>query len=246
MNITFESTPILFGKFHLCAFIMCVFINALVYYLLKDKEEKLLLKIIHYISLCMLVLEVFKQFFCYYYVFDRQINLWFFPWQLCSMAMYCGFLIKYVNKDKQNSLLIFLATYSLVAAVVALIGPLDMLRPQILLTLQSFVYHILMITLSIISIIIIRKRDNLKFHKTFILFLLMALIAEIINVVAHQILHDIHKEPDMFYITPYYPTTQPVFNYIAVKFGILTEVIIYLGLISLSSYLIFRLIKKKI
>ena len=44
---------------------------------------------------------------------------------------------------KQNTLLIFLATYSLVAAVVALIGPLDMLRPQILLTLQSFIYHIL-------------------------------------------------------------------------------------------------------
>ena len=39
MNITFDSTPILFGKFHLCALIMCIFINVFVYFLLKDKEE---------------------------------------------------------------------------------------------------------------------------------------------------------------------------------------------------------------
>ena len=246
MGITFDQTPELFGTFHLCALLLCAIFNYCVYLYFRNKDETFILNTIHYCGVFMLAMEVIKQIFCYYSVFDQKINLWFFPWQLCSMAMYCSFFITYVNRRIQNAFLIFLSTYSLIAAVIALAVPADMLRPQIYLTCYSFLYHFLMIALSILSIMIIRKRPDLKFSDSIILFLLMAAVAEIINIVSHQIFHDIHIEPDMFYITPHYETTQPVFNYIAVKFGILTEVVIYLGLIILSSYLIYRLIRKKI
>jgi hypothetical protein len=223
-----------------------VIFNYCVYLYFRNKDEAFILNTIHYCGAFMLVMEVIKQIFCYYYVFDQKINLWFFPWQLCSMAMYCSFFITYVNRRIQNAFLIFLSTYSLIAAIIALAVPADMLRPQIYLTCYSFLYHFLMISLSILSIMIMRNRSDLKFSDSVILFLSMATVAEIINIVSHKIFHDIHVEPDMFYITPYYPTTQPVFNFIAVKFGILTEVVIYLGLIILSSYLIYRLIRKKI
>ena len=146
----------------------------------------------------------------------------------------------------QNTLLVFLSSYSLLAAIIALAVPSDMLRPQVFLTVYSFLYHILMVSLSLLSAIIIRRRDDVTFKYSIVLFLAMALIAEFINVISHMILHDIHLEPDMFYITPYYETTQPVFNLIAVRFGILAEVIIYLVLIILCSYLIYETIRKKL
>ena len=69
----------------------------------------------------------------------------------------------------------------------------------------------------------------------------MALIAEIINVASHLIFNDIYVEPNMFYISFSYPTTQPVFHEIAVHFGIVTEIVVYLSVISLFSYLFYRL-----
>ena len=246
MGITFNKTPVLFGTFHICALFLCILFSYLVYQFCKDKDEIYLIRVIHKCGIFMLAMEVVKQIFCYYYVFDQKINLWFFPWQLCSMCMYCSFLLPYVNRRIQNSLLIFLATYSLLAAIIALAVPADMLRPQIYLTCYSFLYHFLMIAVSIASIRIIRNRKDLIFSDSIILFLLMAVIAELINIICHQIFHDIHVEPDMFYITPYYPTTQPIFNTIAVRFGIFTEVIIYLGIIIAASYLIYRLLCKKI
>ena len=246
MGITFNKTPVLFGTFHICALFLCILFSYLVYQFCKDKDEIYLIRVIHKCGIFMLAMEVVKQIFCYYYVFDQKINLWFFPWQLCSMCMYCSFLLPFVNRRIQNSLLIFLATYSLLAAIIALAVPADMLRPQIYLTCYSFLYHFLMIAVSIASIRIIRNRKDLIFSDSIILFLLMAVIAELINIISHQIFHDIHVEPDMFYITPYYPTTQPIFNTIALRFGIFTEVIIYLGIIIAVSYLIYRLLCKKI
>ena len=77
-----------------------------------------------------------------------------------------------------------------------------------------------------------------------ILFLIVAAVAEIINVTAHKILNNIYIEPNMFYISPAYPTTQPVFNQIAVNFGITVEIIIYLLSIIAGSYLIYLAIRR--
>ena len=56
---------------------------------------------------------------------------------------------------------------------------------------------------------------------------------------SHCILKDPSLEPNMFYITPYYPSTQPVLSDIAVRCGIPVEILIYLCLIILTSYIIF-------
>ncbi len=246
MGITFDQKPEMFGTFHICALLICVIFNFFVYHYFKDKEESFQLKSIHYCGLFMMVMEIVKQIFCYHYVFEDRINLWFFSWQLCSTAMYCAFAITYVKRSVQNTLLLYLATYCLFGAIMALIIPSDMLRIEIFLTCYSFLYHYLMIAIAIVSFFIIRKREKISFYNAAILFMIMAGIGQIINIVSHMIFNDIHVEPNMFYITPYYPTTQPILNVIAERFGIFFEIIVYLALISLSSYLIYRLIRKKI
>ena len=241
MNITFGHVPKLFGPFHIGCIIVIILVVLLAYRHIVSRSEDTLLKYLHRSGAVMLIAEVFKQLFCYIHVFDRQINCWFFPWQLCSMAMYLSFLCIYLDRKKQDAVLVFLSTFSLLAAAVALAIPEDMLRKQVLLTLHGFAYHGLMIVQSLIALTILKKRKGFSFGPALVMFLAMAFVAQIINVICHQLLHDIHLEPNMFYITPYYPSTQPVFNTIALRYGITAEIIIYLGSIILVSYLIYLL-----
>ena len=90
------------------------------------------------------------------------------------------------------------------------------------------------------AMLVLRRRDA-KFLPAVWLFLGMAAIAEVINVAAHLWIGDIHREPNMFYITPYYPSTQVVLHDIALRLGVWPEIAIYLTAIILISYGIFRL-----
>ena len=242
MGITFSSTPQLFGTVHLLSLLLIVVFNAVFFFYLKNEKEEKLISILHCLGLFMILMEIFKQWFCFIYVFDRKLNLWFFPWQLCSMAMYCSFIIRYIRKEKlQNAFLVFLATFSLFSDIVALVLPYDMLRDQIVLTVHSFVYHGLIITEALIALLILKQRKKADFLPSVYLFLCMAFIAEIINTLSHLIFNDIHVEPDMFYITLSYPSTQPIFHEIALTLGIPAEIIIYLLSIILVSYLVWKI-----
>lgn len=246
MGMVFARKPEMYGSFHILALLICVIFNYFVCRHFKDKDETYSLKAIHYCGAFMMVMEVVKQLFCYHYVFDHKINLWFFPWQLCSTLMYCCFFITLVKRKAQNAILVYLTTYCLLGAVMALAVPPDMLRIQVYLTCYSFLYHYLMISMAIISFFILKAREKTRFSFAAAMFMVFAFIAEIINVTAHQIFNDITVEPNMFYINPYFPTTQPILSVIALKYGIITEIIIYLLLINSISYLIYRLIAKKI
>ena len=250
MGLCFSSTPQLFGSLHIISlFLICLF-NIIFYHVLKNKDEHELLVILHRLGAAMCIAEIFKQVFCFIYVFDRKLNLWFFPWQLCSMAMYVSFITIYLEEKKQNAMLVFLATFSLLSDIVALLLPYDMLRDQVLLFIHSFAYHGLIITESMIALLILRNRKDIRFFPSVIVFLIMAFIAEIINVTSHAVLNDIYREPNMFYITLSYPTTQIVFHDIAVRFSIPVEIILYLSFIILSSCILYliemKILKKEV
>ena len=76
----------------------------------------------------------------------------------------------------------------------ALIVPLDMLRIQIPLFIHSFAYHGLIISIAIMAILILKKRNNYNFRNTIYLFLFMAFIAEIINVISMLYLFNLSPE----------------------------------------------------
>ena len=239
MDITFEKTPELFGTFHIVSVLIILLSCIPVYHGLKKCNEAVLLKFLHYSGLLMIIMEIWKQWFSYVYVYNHVFSMWFFPWQLCSMAMYCSFFIPYFKEKFQNTLLVFLATYSLFAAIMALAVPADMLRPQILLTCHGFIYHGIMLYQSIAAMLVVYRRKNISFIPATYMFLIMAAIAEIINVVSHHVLQNWKLEPNMFNITPYYPSTQFVFHEIALAIGIIPQLIIYLLLIIISAGLLF-------
>ena len=103
MDIQFSATPQMFGVFHIAALAVIALGCIGAFFLLRRMNEARLLRLIWILGAVMLLLEVWKQVFSWVYVFDRRINLWFFPWQLCSMAMYCAFAVRFVKGRRQNA-----------------------------------------------------------------------------------------------------------------------------------------------
>lgn len=241
MDLIFSHTPDLFGWEHLGMLAAILLLSTVLFLLLRKMPPKVLVRWIFVLSVCMFALEVWKQWFTARYVYPGRRSDWFFPWQLCSMAMYCGVLLPFLKGKSEDAVLVFLSSYSLLAAFFALLLPYDMLRPQIPLFLHSFLYHAAMVVQSLAAALILKEKKAVSFVPAFLLFCGMAVIAEIINVISHNHVSDPSLEANMFYITPYYPSTQPVFHTIALKLGIFPEILIYLLSISLGSFLLYLL-----
>jgi len=244
MDIRFDKTPGLFGPFHIVMLVVTIVAVVLFVILVKKKSEDSHIKLIKWLGIGMIIAEVWKQWFSLTYVYPDAYNMWFFPWQLCSMAMYCSVLIPFVKEKAQDTLLTFLATFSIFAAIMALLFPQDMLRPQIIFTMHGFIYHIVMLFESVLAIMILKERKKTAFKPVLILYIIMSVIAELLNTFGHFVLSDRKPEPNMFQITPYYPSTQVVFSSIAKALGILPEIIIYSVLIMIVSFLIYLLENK--
>ncbi len=242
MGVTFSAVPAAFGGLHLAALGLILLLSALLFPVLKKQPEEKLLRLLGILGGGMLVTEIWKQWFVFRYVCEGALSTWFFPWQLCSMAMYLSFLCPFLKGRAQNTALAFLASFSLLAAAFALVFPGDMLRPQILLFCHSFLYHGVMVLESLAAILVLRRRRRPPFRPVLLLYLGMAAAAEGINVVSHYLIEDRALASNMFNITPYYPSTQPVFHDIALRLGILPEIVLYLGLIALGSWGLLRLV----
>jgi len=242
MGVTFSTVPAGFGPAHLAILAVIAAATVALYFILKRLSEQKLIRLLFLLGAAMLVLEIWKQWFVYRYVYGGTLSAWFFPWQLCSIAMYLSFLMPLLKGRAQDTALVFLATFSFLAAVVALVFPGDMLRPQILLFCHGFLYHGAMVVESLIAALILLRREKAPFLPSVWLFLALAAVAEIINVVSHALFSERKMASNMFNITPYYPSTQPVFHEIAVSLGILPEILIYLALIILGSWGLYRLL----
>ena len=249
MDRTFSVTPQPYGLVHwliLGGILIACVVFALI---IRKADERRLLRLLLVFGLCMIATELWKQWFVIRYVNGGTRSMWFFPWQLCSMAMYCSALAPLLRGRAQEAALVFLCTFSVIGAVFALLFPEDMMRPQILLFCHSFLYHALMLLEGVTAFRILKKRDSVSFLPALLLFVCMAAAAEIINVVSHFAIRDVSREANMFYITPFYPSTQPVFAAIAEHAGIAVEIIVYLGMIALGAFglylLQFRLRRKK-
>jgi hypothetical protein len=207
----------------------------------RRTSDEGLLRFLLIAGLAMIAAEVWKQWFVGVYVYPDIRSAWFFPWQLCSMAMYCSVLAALLKGKAQDAMLVFLATFGVVAALFALAVPGDMMRPQVLLFCHGFAYHILMIQECMAAIALLSRREKAPFRPALLLYLGMAVVAEIVNVVSHYWVGEGGLSANMFNITPYWPTTQPVFHEIALAIGIIPEILLYTGLIALGAFLLYLL-----
>lgn len=231
--------PVMYGSFHIGLTALLFTLSLYTGYAMRNRTDGERLRVMSAAGWIMLVSEIIKQLFLFFIIENEQYNWWWFPFQLCSMPMYLCILLPHMKKNR-DMVTAFLCTYGLLAAVCALAYPQDMLREYVFLTCHAFLWHGAMLMIAFVLLFgHMVCFENKAFLKAFLLFLFLACIAECINVYGYHHTVIPGTYPNMFYITPYYGNTQPVFRNIAESCGIMPANIIYLLAASAGSYLIF-------
>lgn len=230
--------PVMYGKFHLGFLISDLILSWLLTEKLKKCHQKTRIMTLGIIGIILIFLEIYKQYYLTY-----RINLgvydWFhFPFQLCSVPMYLCALLPHARKQR-SAIEAFLSTFTLTSAIFALAYPQDMLNSDLFLLLHSFLYHGILL---FISLWIIKSRTFTwpDFTGAVKIFLCCAVTAEIINTIGYVL----KGNPDMFYISPFMPASQPFFKTVAFYDGRLFEIMLYLISIILLNALLFYIMQK--
>jgi len=233
----------LFGPFHL----FIVLLSVLIPCILTGQQKKDPAKAEHHlflIGILLLVLELYKQAFYYVVVNHMQYDWWIFPFQLCSTAMYLCLLLPITKGRFHQTILTFLFDFSLPGALLALLLPEDMLRPYWMMTIHGFLWHAILIYISLTVYKQHLADTSWKgFRDAAVLYLLLASIAIELNTIITP-LAAYGSRPNYFYISPYEKTGQFFFRTVAERFGTPVEIVVYISLYILLCALFHAVLRK--
>ena len=193
----------------------------------------------------LIVMEIWKQLTLWLLVEGGKYNVWYFPFQLCSLPMYLALLYGMLRMRTgrraciiRRALLTFLQDYGFLGGAMALIVHEGLMHPgHPLLTAHGFIWHIVMLLTALyIHVSGLSDRSDRGFRRTLPIFGIAALLAEIINITLHH-----YGDCDMFYITPYHLSSQPVFRSIDAVIGRPAGILLYLGCVILGAFFVHRL-----
>lgn len=204
-------------------------------------------KILFFIGIFLFISEILKQLLLTFVVNDGHYNLWHFPFQLCSLPMYLLVLYPFFHTESaRNTILGFLATYNLLGGIAVFFDTSGMHYPLLILTIHSYLWHILLIVTGILSgILLIQESEPMSFFtyannkrqpthassrrllpsfsRITLLYILFALIAEYLNHIL-----DSFGEINLFYINPDYRMEQIFFVKISELYGNNSAILVYI------------------
>lgn len=189
---------------------------------LRGRKEASVYKILFLCGCTLAFSEVYKQLFLYV-INGRRYDWWYFPFQLCSMPMYLCLLLPFLRGTfLEQPLLTFTRDFGLLGGIMALLEPSGLFHPYWVLTLHGLFWHIMLIFLGLfLTFSRLTKKGMTGYLRTLPLLGIFCIAATFINTATHG-------QADMFYIAPYYPVTQVVFDKISVLCGNGTGIMIYL------------------
>ena len=201
------------------------------FYRLRSLPDHAVDRVLFACGLFLALSEAYKQLFLYFIINHRSYDWWFFPFQLCSLPMYLCLLLPFMkNRALKTTILTFMQDYNLLGGIAALLVPEGFLGIHWSLSLHGYIWHTALILIGVFIFLTGRSdSSNRGFVRTIPVFALCCCIATLINVLAPG-----HGRADMFYISPYYPTTQIIFHDIALRIGILPSNLLYLFVICLG------------
>lgn len=232
IDLQFAGAPEIFGAFHITAALIAAAAAVILACRFSVCSEKIRIRILAASGWLLLLMEIYKQLFLYFAVNRGVYDWWFFPFQLCSVPMYLCIALPYMRGKLRNASLTFMATFTFLSSVAALVFPEDFLRPQISLTLHGFIWHGMLLFISLLIILSgMADLSRRGFLRAVALFLLLCCMAVCINVAAEPIMNSAsgirHDYAAMFYLNPYHISPQPVVSTVQQKSGIAAGLVLY-------------------
>jgi hypothetical protein len=211
------ETPKPYGAFHLAFFAFFIALTAVFAVLHRGRQKRVRFMLL-FVSILVILLEVYKQINYNFTVSDGTITFdyqWYaFPFQFCSTPMYVGLLAGILGKGKlHDCLCAYLATYAIFAGAAVMFYPTTIFIGTVGINIQSLICHGAMIFLGVY----LYATGHVKLrHKTILrampIFIVMVLIAAIGNEAAHLSGLLETDTLNLFFISPYCEPHLPVYS----------------------------------
>lgn len=214
------ARPKAFGWFHLLCLCLSFLVLILLYHKGKNASEKQLKIVLAFYGIIALILEIAKQI-VWSFNFDAATNLitwdfqWYaFPFQLCTTPIYVSLTCLFLKKGTlRESLLAYLSFVTILGSIVTMILPDSCFVETILVNIHTMYLHCGGFVVSIFLLMNGYVKVNYKNLKNaFLVFISLVSIALLLNTIIYNIGILNGEEFNMFYISPYFTTTLPIFK----------------------------------
>ncbi|RGC52358.1 YwaF family protein [Absiella sp. AM29-15] len=215
------NEPEPWGIFHILMLLVGVPVTIFLGWKTRHISQAMHQRLLFILGMILILLELYKQLFSYAIVNHHTYDWWIFPFQLCSLPMYLCVLLPFLKKHSTSIIETFLMDFTILGASMALLFPDDMMHSYITLTAHAFLWHFILLFIGFH--IAWYRKTFAKYHLVILLFIFTAVLATCFNMIFH-----IYGDIDMFYISPYMPFSQPVFDMLEPIIGRIPTILIYL------------------
>ena len=245
------TTPKAYGIFHLsCIGIMILFIVLLYFKRTKENEKQLKRVLLSY-GFVALTLELLKQL-SWSITIDQSLNeitwdyQWYaFPFQLCTTPIIACIIAAFLRPSKtRTALFSYVSFVTILGSISTIFLPDSCFTSDILVNIHTMYLHLGSFVVSVY--LLFTKNTKINLHNllsSILVFLVFCLIAYIMNLSTYHsgILQG--ETFNMFYISPYFESSLPVFVDIQKIVPHSLFLLIYIIAISLGASIIFLLSK---
>lgn len=217
------TPPVPYSAFHIILASAGICMACVLAWKLRGLKGDAFYRVVFLCGVILALSELYKQLFLYYIVGQGHYDWWYFPFQLCSLPIYFCLLIPLLKGNAFGRVLCtFVMDFGLLGGIMALAEPSGLLHPYWTMTLHGLLWHVMLIFTSLfLAFAGHEKRDLLSYLQMLPVFGVTCIIATVINMLTKG-------ASDMFYISPYYPVTQVVFDKISIRYGTGIGIMLYL------------------
>ncbi len=237
--------PRAFGIFHLIFLSVCVLLSSFAGILGAKKGQSATDGVLFWAGLLLLFLEVYKQFYSYFILNDREYDFGFFPFQFCSLPLYLFLLLPFLPHCRIKELLTeFAALYGTMGGCLVMAYPA--FYDRVSLCVHTMVWHTVMIS---VGVFLLFAKGYGKSWRREVLgaslpFLISVGVATLLNVCLYRFSSASPNPLNLYYLSPYYPTRFLVVREVRELFGWLPSVLCYILLfIFVGATLVFYITK---
>ena len=242
------SCPPPFGWFHMMWFAIIILTPIILHEKDGQYSERKLKTILGTYSIVAFSLEFLKQvIYSAEYILTTGTIVWDFQWyaapfQLCTTPIYACLVAFCLDEDSKlrKHLLSYVAFITILGSIATLFYPGDCFTENIIVNIHTTWLHfgslIVSIYLAMSKTVELNTQSLIRAIKTFVAFVC---IAQILNIGVYQsgILNG--ETFNMFYISPYFVSSLPVFKQIYQNVPYPVFLLSYIGVLSLGGYLVF-------
>jgi len=239
--------PEAFGWFHL----LCLFLVMVIVFVLYKKRihysEKQLRRVLGIYGITALILEVLKQLI-WSFNYDGVTNIviwdyeWYaFPFQLCTTPIFVSLICLFLKKSKiRNDLLSYMAYITILGSISTMLIPDSCFVSDILVNIHTMWLHLGSFVISVYLLMTGEVKVSMKYLRGAInVFLVFVVLATVLNVLIYNIGVLNGETFNMFYISPYFISSLPVFDVIQENVPYVVYLIIYIWALIIGSFIIY-------